>query len=86
MYVSYTPAYVQKFICDISLEPAALGKKTPQKQVYILAMVYIYHEICASDLINTSIGCTYVHVHVYVTVYAKTNHMSAKFILRYGRS
>ena len=43
MYVSYTPAYVQKFICDISLEPAALGKKTPQKQVYILAMVYIYH-------------------------------------------
>ena len=26
VYVSYTPAYVRKFICDISLEPQALGK------------------------------------------------------------
>ena len=64
--VSYTPTYVWKFICDISLEPPALGKyhkQTPHKQVYM-------YSISA----HTHLDLAMVHIHKYMYIHVYPCH------------
>ena len=65
-YVSYTPAYVRKCICDKFLEPPALGKyHSSQAGVYLHIYVYnVYVHTLVYGLYTSSSGF-FVNVRAY---------------------